>query len=168
MVAVDLAKKNDLIVTVKDKNKGLAFTSTKISLKDATFENPPKSVELITDSVKVGKAFVINNIYYTSNSAELKEESRGVLMAFADYLKENPKMKIEIQGHTDNVGNPAANQALSANRAFTVKSILESFGVNGDNITAKGFGSSRPVSDNTTEAGKARNRRTEFLIVEME
>ena len=75
-------------------------------------------------------------------------------------------MIIEIQGHTDNVGSASANQALSSNRAFTVKATLESFGINGDRIKAKGFGPSKPIADNSSEAGRAKNRRTEFLIME--
>ena len=96
----------------------------------------------------------------------MKDESKKVLESFADYLKDNPKMIIEIQGHTDNVGAAAANQALSANRAFTVKATLESFGIHGDRIKAKGFGPSRPIADNSSESGRAKNRRTEFLIEE--
>ncbi|HRD39606.1 MAG TPA: OmpA family protein, partial [Bacteroidia bacterium] len=164
MAAVVVDKKDDYILTIK--NKELAFSSALISTKEASFSMPPKPVELITDSVKVGSSFVINNIYYNTNSADLKEESKVVLQAFADYLKEHPKVKIEIQGHTDNVGNASANQALSANRAFTVKALIESYGIDGNRITAKGFGSSKPLIDNSSEAGRAKNRRTEFLITE--
>lgn len=163
MVAVNLKNKEDIIVSVK--KDGYAFTSNIVSVKETSFDKQPKPIELKTDEATEGKSFVINNIYYNTNSAELKEESKIVLEAFADYLKENPKIKIEIQGHTDNVGNPSANQALSANRAFTVKAVLETFGVAGNRITAKGFGSSKPVAENTNEAGRARNRRTEFMIV---
>lgn len=162
LVAVNVEKKEDLVLTIK--NKELAFSSSLVSTKDISLSKPPAPVVLVTDSVKVGSSFVINNIYYNINSADLMEESKSVLLAFAEYLKERPKINIEIQGHTDNVGNASANQALSANRAFTVKALLESYGVDGKRITAKGFGSSRPLTDNTTEAGRAKNRRTEFLI----
>ena len=113
-----------------------------------------------------GKPFVINNIFYNTNSAELTKESKVVLKSFAGYLKENPSIKIEIQGHTDNVGNPKANEALSSNRAFSVKSALEELGIAGTRIDAKGFGSSKPISENSTEDGRAKNRRTEFMILE--
>jgi len=164
MVAVNISKKEDMVLTVK--NKELGFTSSLIKTTDVSFTNPPKPVDLITDSIKVGNSYVINNIYYNSNSAELMEESKNVLKTFGDHLKEHPGMKIEIQGHTDNVGNASANQALSANRAFTVKALIESYGIEGSRITAKGFGSSKPITDNTTEAGRAKNRRTEFLITD--
>jgi outer membrane protein OmpA-like peptidoglycan-associated protein len=179
------AKKHDKVV-VSVKKEGMAYNSAVVDVKTAvtafsgtskTNSSPTKTVEaessepvkpivIKMDSVKVGSSFVINDIYYNSNSAELKEESKKVLESFAGYLKENPKMIIEIQGHTDNVGSAAANQALSANRAFTVKATLESFGISGDRIKAKGFGPSRPIADNSSEAGRAKNRRTEFLIEE--
>jgi outer membrane protein OmpA-like peptidoglycan-associated protein len=182
MVAVN-AKKHDKIV-VSVKKEGMVYNSAVVDVKQAVeaFKNPPvikastnpdeptpepkKPIMIKMDSVKVGSSFVINDIFYNSNSADLQEDSKKVLQSFADYLKENPKMVIEIQGHTDNVGSASANQALSANRAFTVKATLESFGINGDRIKAKGFGPSRPVADNSSEAGRAKNRRTEFLIEE--
>lgn len=183
MVAVN-AKKHDKIV-VSVKKEGMVYNSAVVDVKQAvasfsgqtkinssstkTVEasaEPVKPIVIAMDSVKVGSSFVINDIYYNSNSADLKEESKRVLESFASYLKENPKMIIEIQGHTDNVGAVAANQALSANRAFTVKATLEGFGIPGDRVKAKGFGSSKPVADNSSESGRAKNRRTEFLIME--
>ncbi|MBL7917650.1 MAG: OmpA family protein, partial [Bacteroidia bacterium] len=73
---------------------------------------------------------------------------------------------IEIQGHTDNVGNPKDNEALSSNRAYSVKQFLEECKVNGKRITAKGYGASKPIADNKSELGRAKNRRTEFLIID--
>jgi outer membrane protein OmpA-like peptidoglycan-associated protein len=153
-------------VNIAFRREGLAFASVQLDVKNPGLGNPGKPVIVTMDSAHVGSSFVINDIYYNSNSAELKEESKKVLEAFAVYLTENPKMIIEIQGHTDNVGSAAANQALSSNRAFTVKATIESFGIDGDRIKAKGFGPSRPISDNSSEAGRAKNRRTEFLIME--
>lgn len=161
--AINTKNKDDLIISVK--KEGSAFTSALVKTKDVTFVKPPEEVKLIIEPAEVGKTFVINNIYYNTNSAELKDESKIVLKTFAEYLKENPKMKIEIQGHTDNVGSASANQALSANRAYTVKAALESYGVEADRITEKGYGSTRPIADNSTESGRAQNRRTEFLII---
>ena len=89
-----------------------------------------------------------------------------MLESFIEFLKDNPSIHIEIQGHTDNVGSVTANQALSANRAFTIKAYLEENGIAGKRISAKGYGSSKPISDNQTEEGRAKNRRTEFLITQ--
>lgn len=163
MVAVNLKKKDDLLITVKKENH--AFSSTVVSVKEASFVAPPKEVKLEVNEAKEGSSFVINNLYYNTNSADLKSESFIVLESFAEYLKENPTISIEIQGHTDNVGNAKANEALSANRAYTVKAFLEEKGVEGSRITAKGYGAAKPIAENTTESGRAKNRRTEFLIV---
>jgi outer membrane protein OmpA-like peptidoglycan-associated protein/tetratricopeptide (TPR) repeat protein len=165
MVAVK--KKNDVLITVKKDD--IAFNSKKIVVKDlqpVSFSTEVAEVNLQVKEAKAGSTFVIDNIYYATSSADLKPESRIVLESFADYLKANPNIKIEIHGHTDNVGNPKDNEALSTNRAFSVKSMLEELGVDGKRVDARGFGSIAPIADNNSEEGRAKNRRTEFLIVE--
>lgn len=164
MAAINLKRKDDLIITVKKDS--VAFNSKIISTKELSYNAPQKEIKLEVSEAKAGKSFVINNIYYNTNSADLKLESRIVLESFANYLKENPEMNIEIQGHTDNVGKEKDNEALSSNRAHSVKWMLEELGVDGKRITAKGYGSLKPIASNTTEEGRAKNRRTEFLIVE--
>ncbi|MGB1033261.1 MAG: OmpA family protein, partial [Flavobacteriales bacterium] len=86
---------------------------------------------------------------------------------FAEYLVANPSITIEIRGHTDNTGGEADNMALSMDRAFEVKGYLEKMGIAGRRIKAKGYGESKPVGDNNTTEGKAKNRRTEFVIISM-
>jgi outer membrane protein OmpA-like peptidoglycan-associated protein len=162
MIAVK--KQSDVLVTVKKDS--IAFNSTIIKGSElGKGIEPAAPVNLQVAEAKEGGTFIINNIYYETNSADIKPESRVVLEAFARYLKENPKMTIEIHGHTDNVGNPKDNEALSSNRAFSVKAMIEEFGVDGHRITAKGFGPNQPIADNHTEEGRAQNRRTEFMIV---
>jgi outer membrane protein OmpA-like peptidoglycan-associated protein len=73
-------------------------------------------------------------------------------------------MKIEIRGHTDNVGNDDANLSLSENRAKSVVNYLIENGITGDRLTSKGFGESQPVTTNETAEGKQQNRRVEFII----
>jgi outer membrane protein OmpA-like peptidoglycan-associated protein len=155
-------KINDVILTVKKEN--IAFNTQIIRVADLPATIEPKKVELKVQEAKSGASFVMDNILYNTNSADLQEESKIILENFATYLKENPNIEVEIQGHTDNVGNPKDNEALSTNRAFTVKNLLEKLGVNGKRITAKGYGQSKPIGDNKTEVGRAKNRRTEFLI----
>lgn len=163
MIAVK--KKNDIILTVKKED--VAFNIKTISVKDLpAITEEPKVVDIQVKEAKKGSSFVIDDILYNTNSAELKEESRIVLDNFAQYLKENPTIKIQIEGHTDNVGNVKDNEALSSNRAFSVKAVLEEFGVDGKRILAKGFGPNKPIADNKTEEGRAKNRRTEFQILE--
>lgn len=163
MIAVK--KKNDVVLTVKKED--VAFNIKTISVKDLPAINEePKVIDIQVKEAKKGSSFVIDDILYNTNSADLKEESRIVLDNFAQYLKENPTIKIQIEGHTDNVGNVKDNEALSSNRAFSVKAVLEEFGVDGKRILAKGFGPNKPIADNKTEEGRAKNRRTEFQILE--
>jgi len=129
--------------------------------------SPVKTIDIQSDSIKKGKAFTLNNIYFDHNRADLKQESKIVLDEFAEYLKENKNVVIEIHGHTDNAGQPNDNQNLSSERAFTVFEHLRSIGVAKTQISGhKGFGESKPVATNDTEEGRAKNRRTEFLIVD--
>ena len=80
-------------------------------------------------------------------------------------MNENPKLKIQIRGHTDNIGKPADNLKRSTGRAVAVVNYLLSKGVKNERLTFKGFGETKPIADNTTEAGKALNRRTELSVV---
>ncbi|MFB6306068.1 MAG: OmpA family protein, partial [Flavobacteriales bacterium] len=111
------------------------------------------------------KPFEINDIYYATNSAELKEDSKYILDEFIDYLKENKSLKIAIHGHTDNVGSKDDNKALSADRAFTVMEYLNNNGVPSNRLEFKGFGESKPVASNDNPKGRAENRRTEFVVL---
>ncbi|MNR51870.1 Photosystem I chlorophyll a apoprotein [compost metagenome] len=82
-------------------------------------------------------------------------------------LKSNPNVAIEIQGHTDNVGDHKANQKLSENRAKAVYEYLFNNGIDKKQLTFKGYGEEKPAFDNTTEEGRQKNRRTEFLVVKI-
>ncbi|HEY0469894.1 MAG TPA: OmpA family protein [Polyangiaceae bacterium] len=84
------------------------------------------------------------------------------------FLDQNPKVtKLRIEGHTDNVGTPEANQTLSGQRALTVKNAAIAKGAKKERLLAVGFGQNKPIGDNTTEEGRAKNRRTEFRIAEI-
>ncbi len=163
MVAVK--KKNDIVLTVKKDDVAFNVKLVKVEDMPAPHQEAPPVV-LEVKEAKQGSSFVIDNILYATNSAEIKDDSKVILESFAQYLKENPNIKVEIQGHTDNVGNKKDNEALSSNRAFSVKAMIESFGIDGKRIMAKGFGPNKPIADNSTETGRAKNRRTEFLILE--
>jgi outer membrane protein OmpA-like peptidoglycan-associated protein len=106
----------------------------------------------------------LNDIYYAVSSSKINEESLWILEQFAEYLQEHPGWLIEIRGHTDNVGDEKANESLSLQRANEVMKYLSSKGVPQNQMTAKGYGESKPVATNDTEAGRAKNRRTEFVI----
>jgi outer membrane protein OmpA-like peptidoglycan-associated protein len=84
------------------------------------------------------------------------------LQQIAQMLQENPALKLRVEGHTDNQGAAAANQALSDKRAQAVVAWLTAHGVTASRLVAKGYGASKPVADNTTEDGRAKNRRVEL------
>lgn len=170
MIAVKADAVDDILVTVKKDE--YAFSSKIINTKEviaqikSTDNSAPKPIKIEVDEAKAGSSFVINNLSYNTNSADLKKESYIILESFIEYLKDNPSINIEIQGHTDNVGDAVSNQALSVNRAYTVKAFIEEKGIDGKRVTAKGYGSTKPIADNTSEEGRVKNRRTEFLITQ--
>jgi outer membrane protein OmpA-like peptidoglycan-associated protein/tetratricopeptide (TPR) repeat protein len=162
-VIVNTKIKNDLVITAKKDN--YAFSS-QLVLKDSIKSSKPVKVNVVVDTIKVGQGYTLNNIYYKTNSDDLEQQSIAVIEEFSEYLKSNPKIKIEVWGHTDNVGNDQANAKLSTDRAFSVREMLIAKGVNKVQlIDFKGWGATKPISDNYTELGRAKNRRTEFMII---
>ena len=107
----------------------------------------------------------MKNIFFETNSFELKEESRIELNKLRDFLLKNKSVRIELSGHTDNIGSDPYNQKLSENRANSVKEFLFNQGLSANRITSKGYGKTQPVASNETEEGRALNRRTEFRII---
>jgi outer membrane protein OmpA-like peptidoglycan-associated protein len=111
------------------------------------------------------KGFVdLYGIYFDFGSAKLKSESRAVLDKIAKFSRDNPSLKLIIEGHTDSVGDSVKNQALSENRAKSVVEALAAAGVIRANLTAAGFGAAKPVGDNTTITGRALNRRVTVRV----
>ncbi|MEO6883292.1 MAG: OmpA family protein [Bacteroidia bacterium] len=160
---VNIQKKHDYILTIR--KKGSAFNSQLITSADS-FSQKPVVVNFQIKPVVVGKSYELHNIYYETNSSELKKISLSVINEFADFLKLNPKIKIEVQGFTDNVGDEKDNLALSNDRAFTVREVLKQHGIAESRMKFKGYGSSNPIAPNDTDQGRAKNRRTQFLILE--
>jgi outer membrane protein OmpA-like peptidoglycan-associated protein len=78
-------------------------------------------------------------------------------------LKQNPSLKLSIEGHTDNIGDTKSNKTLSENRAIAVRTAILSAGIAGDRLTTAGYGAERPVADNRSEEGRAKNRRVELV-----
>ena len=115
--------------------------------------------------IEVGAVVRLNNIFFETGKSELKNESFAELNRVITFLKENPNVKIELSGHTDNVGNEDFNKTLSQKRADAVLAYLVSNGIEASRLVAKGYGMEKSVADNTTEEGKALNRRVEFTIL---
>lgn len=161
-VVVVPSVKTDLILTVKKKN--YAFKSEYLALDSI---KPKKIIKLDFEvpPIEIGRAIVLNNIYFGTNSDVLSRESKKVLNEFAAYLKENKRIKIRIDGHTDSVDTEEFNLDLSTRRARSVFEFLVNQDIDSSRLSYKGFGESQPISDNESAAGRAKNRRTEFFIL---
>ena len=153
-------------VTLSVQGEGLAFNSRLVTKKDCPIPVVTK-LNMEAPKAEANKPVVINDIYYSTAKAEIEDASKNILDAFADYLLANPTMEIEIRGHTDNVGDDLTNKTLSTERAFEVFNYLASKGIQGKRMSYTGFGKTKPIADNTTEEGRAKNRRTEFVIKKM-
>jgi OmpA-OmpF porin, OOP family len=109
-------------------------------------------------------AVALHGIYFDTGKATIRPESAAAIAPVGELLVASPALSIVIQGHTDNVGAAAANLALSKQRADAVKAYLvKTFAVDAGRLTTAGFGDTKPVADNATDDGRARNRRVEFV-----
>lgn len=115
--------------------------------------------------IAVGESMVLENVFFAVGKAELVA-SDVELDKVVDLMTKNPTLKVELAGHTDNVGRPADNQKLSEERAKVVYNYLVAHGIDAHRLAYKGYGETQPVADNSTEEGRAKNRRTTFTIIE--
>jgi OOP family OmpA-OmpF porin len=112
---------------------------------------------------KINKdGFIALYINFETGKSEIKPESQPIIDQLAEMLKQNPTLKISIAGHTDNVGGENINQPLSESRAKSVMDALISKGIDASRLISKGWGQTKPIGDNTTEEGRAKNRRVEI------
>ena len=144
--------------------KGYLFYSDNFSLIDNNIDSS-LTVDIPLQPIEAGAFIVLKNIFFDVNKFQLKQESLTELDKVSMLLNDNPKLNIQISGHTDNVGKSADNLALSLNRAKAVTAYLLGKGIDPKRITSKGYGASKPVSYNDTEQGKALNRRTELSVI---
>ena len=145
--------------------EGYLFHSENFSLKNFSGYEPYR-LDVQLQKLRPGATIVLNNVFFETNKWELKPESMIELDRLATLLKNNPEKKIEIGGHTDNVGSEEANLTLSDNRAQSVVSYLVKKGIANDRLTSKGYGESVPIATNDTDEGRSKNRRTEFRVIE--
>ncbi len=124
------------------------------------------SMQKIKDSTRVAssKPIVLKNVLFKSGSAALLEDSYEELNRLFQLLNSHPELKIQINGHTDNIGNETTNQTLSTARAKAVADYLQGLKISPSRISYRGFGKSKPIDSNETEQGRRNNRRTEFEI----
>lgn len=115
--------------------------------------------------METGAKLVIENILFNSGNATLKSQSYESLNKFAELLRKNPTVKIEVSGHTDNTGSASLNKKLSRDRALTVKNYLVNKGIEDERITYAGYGFEQPIAPNTTPEGREQNRRVEIKVI---
>jgi outer membrane protein OmpA-like peptidoglycan-associated protein len=108
---------------------------------------------------------VIEGIHFATNKADITKNSRPILDKAVQVLKDFPDVRLEVQGHTDNVASAAYNKDLSQRRAESVRNYMISKGIDASRLTAVGYGLEVPIADNKTAAGRAKNRRTEFKLI---
>jgi outer membrane protein OmpA-like peptidoglycan-associated protein len=113
----------------------------------------------------VGQPVILKNVFFETGLATLRSESYYELNRLKQLLDAHPTLRIEIQGHTDNVGSDAANKTLSEQRAKVVHNYLVQQGISASRLTYKGFGATQPVADNATNEGRQQNRRTAFIVL---
>lgn len=144
--------------------KGYLFFSENFSLSqkepDSTY-----NIDIPLQPIEANATTVLKNVFFDINKYDLKPESQVELDEIIQLLKDNPAVTIQISGHTDNVGKPADNMLLSENRAKSVIIYLRSKGIDIKRLSFKGWGDTKPVADNKTEEGRARNRRTELQVI---
>ena len=116
-------------------------------------------------TLSIDGKIIARGINFESGKSTLKPESLGALNNIVQMMSAHPELKFEVSGHTDSDGNDASNLNLSTERAIVVKNKLISLGISGERLTTKGYGETKPISDNTTSEGKANNRRVEFLKI---
>lgn len=136
--------------------------SINVSILD---ERKRQLIKQLIPIVEIGRKFIIENLLFPTNSAELSQ-SVEELDVLAEFMEKRPTMRVQIEGHTDNIGSAQLNMTLSERRAESVKAYLVRKGIKQDRIKTVGYGLTRPISTNTTEFGRSLNRRTEIVITQ--
>ena len=156
----ELAFKRDSVIRVSlagTEEDGMAVFLSSIRVAES-------ETDVLYDALAAKGRWATQGILFATGKAELKPESRPVLKEIASTMKEHADLKILIEGHTDNVGKPDANLALSEARAAAVRAALVAdFGIGAERISTKGFGDTKPSAANTTAEGRAQNRRVEVV-----
>jgi len=154
------------------RRKGYAFFSANYNLIETKSLEKPYQLEArlqplpSKENKQKHQPIVLENVFFETASAALKDASIAELNKLKQLLDENPAIRIQLNGHTDNVGKPEDNMTLSQQRAEAVQQYLIKNGIEAQRIKAKGFGETQPIADNESKEGRAKNRRTEFQILD--
>lgn len=144
---------------------GYLFYSANLPLMDKSSASKPFVIEVSMHPVEVGGRMILANIFFDTNRFDLKPESMSELQKLIDFMALNPTVRIQISGHTDDVGNDQMNQTLSENRAKSVYQFLVNHQVPAARLSYKGYGKTQPIVPNNSDENRAQNRRTEFVII---
>ena len=150
--------------TFSVNRKGFLFYTDLFELSEKRPDSTYKK-DIGLQPIEVNASLAFKNIQFETNSFRLKPVSFIELDEAVQLLKDNPTLRIEIGGHTDNVGKPSDNLTLSNNRAKSVVDYLVSKDIPGTRLVARGYGETKPIADNATADGRAKNRRTELKVV---
>lgn len=150
-------------VTIEQSDR--LFYSENVSMPEAGgYAEIKREVKLSKPTA--GAKIVLNNVFFDSGKADIRTESQIELQRLVKLMNRLPQLKVEVSGHTDNVGSEVVNQKLSENRASAVRSFLTQQGIAANRLAAKGYGSTKSLASNQTNEGRQQNRRTEFVILE--
>lgn len=160
-VKINQHKDYGVEITAKD----YLFYVKMVSLKDKQVVDSKIQANFQLDKVEVGAKVILNNIFFETNKATLKSESYAELERVLKLLTDNATIRLEISGHTDNVGGYQANLKLSESRAKSVVEYLVGRGIDKSRLEYKGYSFNQPIADNSTPDGRAQNRRVEFKVL---
>lgn len=171
LVSSDSISGNYLIVLTQGSEYALYVNKRGYLFKSLNFnysaqrDYAPIVLDIDLEKASEGTRAVLENIFFDLDKYDLKEKSITELKKILRFLKENPALRVEISGHTDNTGSDAHNRELSHKRAEAVFNYLVSNGIDPDRLISRGMGSSKPIADNATETGRMQNRRIEFTVI---
>ena len=143
-------------------NKGTFYYQTIVTVQEMKQEVTADASSLSDEIGKTGRVAVYG-IHFDTGKAAILPDSEQVLGEIVKLLQQNSDLKLRVEGHTDNQGAAPANQALSEKRAQAVAAWLTSHGIEAGRLSAAGFGQTKPIADNSTEDGRAKNRRVELV-----
>ena len=161
-VAIALAACGGGLIHVKE-TKPVVVTGTAPAAADPPPEKPPEKITVKQDRIEVNEI-----IQFEPSSWKVTKDSHAILDELGKALAKHPEIKrVRIEGHTDNQGDAAHNLSLSRKRANNImKYLVETAGVEAKRLAAEGYGNTKPVANNDTDEGRAKNRRVVFVIVE--
>jgi OmpA-OmpF porin, OOP family len=146
------------------KSAGYLFYSRKIDLT-GLHQYKEINEDILLEPIMVGANIVLNNMYFEFRSYRLLKDSKYELNRIIRLMKENPTLKVEISGHTDNIGTDMANNKLSMQRAQSVVEYLINKGISRDRLVSKGYGKKKPIATNKSDEGRKENRRVEIEVL---